>query len=252
MIKTINSLGNNLIIETARLYDKKYRYEYKRYIVEGARMVFDAVKSGARIVDIFIDGARRDFLTELDPDKYNINIVDGRIFKKISDTQTPQGILAVVEFCPPALRPPAKNAVVLDNIQDAGNLGTIIRTCLALSINDVYLINCVDIYNPKVIRSTMSAIFFVNCYADTEQNILGILKQKNIDLICADMRGENIFKAVQKKDFALIVGNEGRGVSDSLKRACGRAYSLPMDDRSESLNAAVSAGVILYNLIHKG
>jgi TrmH family RNA methyltransferase len=250
MIKTIDSPNNGLVVETARLCDKKYRYERMRYIIEGARMVSDAIKSGVRIVDIFIDDARRDFLSELDADKYDINIVDRRVFKKISDTQTPQGILAVAEFSPLLLQPPAKNAVVLDNIRDPGNLGTIIRTCLALSIVDVYLINCVDIYNPKVIRSTMSAIFFVNCYDDTEQNIVNTLKQKNIELICADMGGESVFKVVQKNDFALIVGNEGRGVSESLKKACGKIYSLPMDGRSESLNAAVSASVILYNLIH--
>ena len=165
----------------------------------------------------------------------------------ISDTKTPSGILCVVK--------PSKmdfnkgnNVVVLDGVSDPGNMGTIIRTCVACGVKDIFAINCVDYTSPKVVRSTMGGIFNVNVIPATYEELLDKLQGYN--LLTLDMNGEDIFHLTKvKSPFGLIVGSEAHGVSKILKENCTTILSLPMVGPIESLNAAVSLSVALYTLI---
>jgi TrmH family RNA methyltransferase len=134
----------------------------------------------------------------------------------------------------------------LDNLQDPGNLGTIIRTANAAGIEDIYLINCVDPYSPKCVRASMSGIFFVNIYEGEKKEVLNAVS--SVPLICADMNGENIFSFTPPEKFCLCIGNEGGGISEEVKRAAAYTIRIPMRTTCESLNAAVSAGIAMYEL----
>ena len=138
--------------------------------------------------------------------------------------------------------------LILDNIQDPGNMGTLLRTSAATNFKSVLLINCVDIYNDKVLRSTMGGIFRVNCIQIKAEE-LQQLKENNYCIFKADMKGENIFNYSKPvKPFALVIGNEANGVSQQVSNFCTHTLSIPMQNGVESLNAGVSGSILMYEL----
>ena len=135
----------------------------------------------------------------------------------------------------------------LDRIRDPGNLGTILRTAVACGFNDVYCYSCVDLYNPKVVRSSMSAILKLNVIESNEE-VLSRLNEYGYEILCADMNGENIFDcSFLDKKVCLIIGNEANGVSDTVLSKSTKTISLPMQN-IESLNAGVCASVMMYQI----
>ncbi len=236
----LTSKNNPLVKETAALKDKKDRKSLGMFLVEGEKMVAECKKSGLRIDRVFVSqsykGETEDGFVCLSDD----------VFKYLSDEKTPQGILCRVEIpvCP--LNQPESVAVVLDGVSDPANVGAIIRTANAAGYKDVYLIGCADPYSPKSVRASMSGVFFTRIYQGTREEVLKTLQ--GIPLICADMDGENIFKFIPPKKFALVIGNEGNGISDEVFSAATHKIRIPMDDTQESLNAAVSAGIAMYLL----
>jgi TrmH family RNA methyltransferase len=177
--------------------------------------------------------------------------VTTKVFNSLSENVSPQGILAEVfmnetlEFCPAKDEP----ILILDRIQDPGNVGTIIRTAAATGFKTIVLIDSADVYSPKVIRSSSGGVFYLDIYKLTEQEIAAYCKAHNIELLVADMAGENIFKTkINHKNYALVIGNEGQGVSDYFTNN-GHLISLPMKSQMESLNAGVSASVLMYTLM---
>ena len=130
-------------------------------------------------------------------------------------------------------------------------MGTIIRTATATGINTIVLIDCTDAFSPKVIRSSSGGVFYLDVFRMSQEEIAMYCKNNNIELLVADMAGENVFKTeINHKNFALVIGNEGQGVSDYFKQN-GRIVSLPMKPLMESLNAGVSASVLMYTLLGK-
>ncbi len=238
----ITSLDNAKIAEVKRLYDKKYRRMCGRYIIEGIRLVNDAVKYGAKITSVFVK--------ESIASNYNFDnqvIVSDKIFSKISDTVNGQGVLAVAEKFVSELKPPRSNALVLDCVQDPGNAGTLIRTAVACGFTDIYAVNSVDLYSPKVLRSAMSAHFCLNLYesGSLEETFEAL---RNSEIIACDLDGENVFKSSTSGKVALVLGNEGNGLSEYSKMNCHRAVTLPMAGKFESLNVAVAGSVIMYKI----
>ena len=160
--------------------------------------------------------------------------------------KAPQGVLALVHMPQNKADRPQGSCLLLDRIQDPGNLGTIIRTANAAGYDELYLINCTDAYSPKAVRASMSGIFFVKIYECTAEEAFCVLS--DVPLICADMNGEDIFTFTPPKKYCLCIGNEGGGISDEVMNKSQHKVKVPMRDSCESLNAAISAGIAMYQL----
>ncbi len=239
------SKQNPLIRKIASLKDKKGRREHGAYIVEGIKMVSEAIKYAQPISYIVIlDGAD----VSLPSTDAQTLIVSNKVFSYLSDEATPQGVLAVIKIPEITVKKSIGNAILLDGVSDPGNLGTIIRTSAAAGYRDIYAVNSADFYSPKTVRSSMSGIFFVNLYkCDYEQAFEAI---EGLDLIVGDIKGENLFGLKPKSPFCIAVGNEANGLSDVVKNRADYTVTIPMSERSESLNVAVAVSIIMYTLIN--
>ena len=239
----ITSRQNARIKRIASLKEKKYRAGYGQFIVEGVKMVREAILSGCEVSEIVgVPSA----LEKLPPSTAEIVETDENTIGSVCETKTPQGVIAVLKTPENVLSAPSGNCVILDGISDPGNLGTIIRTCAALGVKDIYLCSCADAYSPKTVRSSMSGIYFVSLHECDRQTALD-LTRKNL-LVVADMGGESVFESDIKPPYSIVIGNEANGVSDFFRAAADKIVSIPMDEKAESLNAAVSFAVIGYTL----
>lgn len=238
----ITSRSNQLVKNILSLREKKYRRERGEYVVEGLKPVREAVASGRAVRLIVVSESYRGelFLPDL------VQIVSDSVFEKLSEEVTPQGILAVLALEEEKLVPPAGNCLLLDGISDPGNLGTILRTANAAGFEDIYLIGCADAYSPKCVRASMSGIFFVRVRSGAAEEVLSVLS--DIPLLCADMDGEDVFSFEPPQRFCLVIGNEANGVSERVRSACSQTVKIPMRETCESLNAGVSAGILMYVL----
>ena len=244
----ITSKENSIIKHVVKLKEKKYRKQFNQFVIEGERLVFDALKHGQKFCHILIkQGKSQHFNQLLDCTDATVSIISPEIANFISQTICNQGVFAVLEM--PDLKNEITNKIlILDNIQDPGNMGTLLRTSAATNFKTVLLLNCVDIYNDKVLRSTMGGIFRVNCIQTTIQDIIQ-LKETNFTIFKADMKGENVFTcSTPKTPFALVIGNEGNGVSQEVSKICTHTLSIPMMNGVESLNAGVSGSILMYQL----
>ncbi len=239
----ITSLDNSIVKSVGKLKDKKYRDERGEYLIEGYRSVKDSVPYLNDYTVILSASALEKYGKEFS----NPTVVSDVVMRKLSDTTQTQGVLCVAKK--PHNLPKFKHtyALFLDRIRDPGNMGTIIRTALATGFVEVYCYDCVDAYNPKVVRSAMSAVSRINLYEVTEEDFLSF-KQNGYKFICADMDGEDIFSYnFADEKIALIIGNEANGVSDTLKAMSNVIVSLPMEE-AESLNAGVCASIMMYQI----
>lgn len=246
----ITSLDNKLIKEARCLNDKKFRRIHGRFLVDGEKLVNEVVSSDLKVDKIFVEeGKLSDFDYILKKFDGKVVCVSSKVLNSISENVTPQGIIAEVYMKKTEEFVSGNDGfLVLDRIQDPGNLGTIIRTAVATGFNKIVLIDSVDPYSPKVVRSSSSGVFTANFYKMAEIDLISYCKENNIELLVADMGGENIFKTeISNKNFALVIGNEGQGISDEFRKN-GRAISLPMKKEMESLNAGISASVLMYAL----
>lgn len=250
----ITSVDNPMVKEARSLNDKKHRRFHGKFLVDGEKLVNEVVCGAMEVDKLFVDSSRlSDFGYILEKFNGKVVPVTTKVINSISENVTPQGIIAEVVMRETGVFAPEQNQpiLVLDRIQDPGNLGTIIRTASATGFETIVLIDTVDPFSPKVVRSSSGGVFYTDIYRMTESEIIDYCKAKNIELLVADMGGENIFKTTtSNKNFALVIGNEGQGVSDNFKKF-GRAISLPMKEQMESLNAGISASVLMYVLLGK-
>ena len=238
----ITSKANPKLKRIASLSEKKYRKLYGEFIVESVKAVDECVAAGMEITEIVC--------TQNFAERYeNATVVTDELFAKISTEKSPQGVLAVVKKPENLLKAPKSSCLLLDRIQDPGNLGTIIRTANASGYTEIYLYNCTDAYSPKAVRASMGGVFYVTLFEDEQEEIFSALK--GIPVICADMDGEDIFVFTPPEKYCLCIGNEGQGVSDFVKNRADYTVKIPMRDTCESLNAGVSAGIAMYVLKNK-
>ncbi len=235
----ITSKSNPIIKEISRLKDKKFRKAEGLYLVEGIKTVNECIAAGCDIKDIVC-------VEQLKENYPGAVVVSDSVFESISDEKTPQGVIAVVKMQDSEIFPPQNSCILLDCLQDPGNVGTIIRTANAAGYGEIYLINCADRYSPKAVRASMSGIFFVKTYSGNSEEILKALS--DIPIICADLDGEDIFKFHPPEKYCLCIGNEGGGISREVRNAAEYKIKIPMIHTCESLNAAVSAGIAMYQL----
>ncbi len=235
----ITSKSNPLIKTVCSLADKKFRKQLGLYLVEGIKPVKECLSAGCEVEKIICTTENEALFSEA-------VVVSESVFKSVSCEKSPQGVLAVVKLPVQELTPPKKSCLLLDCIQDPGNLGTIIRTANAAGYSEIYLINCTDAYSPKTVRASMSGIFFVKVFFGEREEVFKALE--GVPLICADMDGEDVFSFNPPEKFCLCIGNEGSGISEEVKLKAAYTVKIPMRETCESLNAAVSAGIAMYTL----
>ena len=243
----ITSRQNPFIKRVASLKQKKYRDEFGEYIVEGEKLVREAFATGQSVTAVII----REGLFYKDIPSDLITEVSDSVFKNISDEMTPQGILAVVKIPENAAIGSLTSCLVLDGLQDPGNVGAILRIAAACGVDHVFAVNCADPYSPKAVRSSMSGLFRTKVVKCDNKTALEALREQNVPIVVADMGGENVFECKTGLPFCLVLGNEGNGISDFFRNNADKVISIPMQNGIESLNVAVAAGVALYAMVQK-
>ena len=244
----LTSKNNPLVKETATLKDKKGRKEHELFLVEGAKMASECAKSDFEIERVFVAESYRG---EMPCEEEKIVRVSDDVFRILSDEKTPQGILCRVKIPVFKLQKPSGKCLILDGVADPGNVGTIIRTANAAGYNEIYLTRaCADPYSPKSVRASMSGVFFTKLYFGEREDILSVLD--GTPILAADMNGENVFSFQAPEKYAIAIGNEANGLSVEVFAHAAHTVRIPMAATQESLNAAISAGIIMYVLAKDG
>lgn len=239
----ITSKQNSFIKEIRSLSDKKFRDKLNLYLVEGIKPVKEALDLNLSVFAII--GTEKG-LSQIDANGVRVECVSEEVFRSISAEVTPQGVIAVIKKPENLLKKPCSSCILLDGVSDPSNVGAIIRTAAASGYKTVFMTEeCADPFSPKAVRSSMSGVFRVNIARAKLEEILSVV---DLPIYVADMQGENVFTHTPKSDFCLVIGNEGHGVSKVLKDKADFTVSIPMQNGVESLNAAVSAGLLMYNL----
>lgn len=245
----ITSCKNAKIKELIGLYDKKNRNISKQFLVEGHHLVEEARLCNK--LEYIVTKCRDDF------DKYHVDgyLVNDEIMKKLSLTVNSQGIIGVVRmddsFDIEEIIKNGKNFIILDNVNDPGNLGTIIRTAAGLGVDAIFVSNeTVDFYNDKVLRSTQGAIFKIPVIKGDLIELFIRLKKHNVYIYGTSLDAEISLKEVSRKEkIAVVFGNEANGVSDDVKALVDENFLIPMSNNVESLNVAVACAICIYELI---
>lgn len=241
---TITSLNNPTIKEISKLKNKKYRDLTNTYLAEGEHLVEEAYKNNILTKIILLE----DTICNYDIEKI---YVTKEVMKKLTELDTPNKIIGIVKKNTPL--PIGNKILILDNIQDPGNLGTIIRSSVAFDIDTIVLSpNTVDIYNPKVIRSTQGMIFYTNIITLELKEFINEIKTKNYTIFGTNVRnGKNIKEITLPEKFALVLGNEGQGVSKEIESLCDDNIYIKMSSKCESLNVSVATSILLYEVYNK-
>ena len=259
-MQVITSKDNEFVKHVKKLKEKKYRYQSQEFIIEGIKLVKEAIEEKANIKQIIIcDNCEdtgiipKDLMYEIA--KYNCIYVTENILKTMSDVNAPQGIMAIIgrnnkekdiDYSQDII-------VALDDIQDPGNLGTILRTVDSIGLNQILVSKgTADCYNPKVVRSTMGAIFrikIIEC-EDLEQTLKETQKN-NFKLIVSSLQTNNSLYDINFDKKVIIIGNEANGVEPQIQKMADEKIKIPMLGKTESLNASVATGIILYEYVRQ-
>lgn len=238
----IQSKSNESVKKAVKLQDKKYRQQFKQFLVENEKILVEAYKNGYKIEEIFYIGNLKNSYGD---DVRYIETTE-EVLKALSSTSTFAKCVAVVNMKNENSGAIELNSnfLVLDRLQDPSNVGAIIRSSLGANFTNVLLIDCADVFDTKVIRASMGAIFNLNVKKVSLQDVMAL----NYPLVALDMDGKNIFKEDFSKNqiYGFVVGNEGQGVCDELMRLAKKVVAIPMNERLESLNASVSASLVMY------
>ena len=269
-------LTNAKIKEIQKLTEKsKARREAGLFVIEGPRMFIETPLEWIEEIYVtqrFLDNAdsglsastagsvensHSDYSTSIRASEMitwmNHEVVTEEQMKKLTDTVTPQGILCVVRQPSYTVEdiinhPGHRLLMILEDIQDPGNLGTIFRTAEGAGASGIIMTKgCADLFNPKVVRSTMGSIYRVPFFVtdDIEQTI-SLVKNAQIEVFAAHLKGEHFYDEIEYKDAAFLIGNEGRGLKDSTASLADTYIKIPMSGELESLNASMAAGILMY------
>ncbi|MCH5324124.1 MAG: RNA methyltransferase [Eubacterium sp.] len=258
----ISSRSNPLIKRYKELSnERKARKAAGQFVVEGEKSVREAVQSGCEAGDIaFIsESAAKKYpdTVKLVKEKWGAMTITDALAEYISDTKTPQGIFITVKSLDKILNLStiynSTRMLYLENLQDTGNIGTIIRTCDALGIDGVIMSpDCADIYSPKTVRSTMGSIFRVPVYFETPDKAIPLLKEAGFAVYAAvlDEKAQPLGSFTFPQKAAAVIGNEGAGITAATRALCGDSVYIPMHG-AESLNASVAAAIISWEMNKK-
>jgi len=244
------------------LKQKKFRALNQEVIIEGSKLILDAIKYKQTIKKI-IYCSKDEIFSEIrnKAKKNNIELAlcSNKDAERISDTKNSQKIFAWISFAQPKKIQmdsmiKKNNFIILDGISDPGNMGTILRTCSWFGYYNIILTDeCVELHNPKTIRSAMGAHFHIeNIYKDNIQNIIKFLLRNNYEIIAASLNGRKLNKyELTSKNWALVLGNESQGVSEEILKKANVTLTIEGDKKMESLNVAEAGSIIMYQLFNK-
>ena len=259
-MQLITSKDNEIVKNIKKLKEKKYRDEKKEYIIEGIKLIEEAITENAKIKMMIVceeclknEAIEQKLLYQIA--KYNCIYVNEKVFTSITDVKNPQGMLAVIEMenGEEVINYNDDVIFVLDGIQDPGNLGTILRTIDSAGLSQVIVSkDTVDAYNPKVVRSTMGAIFRVKVIEsqDIIRTMKNIKKHKYEILVTSLEATDNIYDIDYTKKM-IVIGNEANGVSQAVLDIADEKIKIPMLGKTESLNAAVATSIIAYEYVRR-
>lgn len=251
----ITSTSNPQIKKLLQLQKKsKARNEEKVFLAEGLRMFSEVPEE--RVQKVYIsESLYNKKKQDLNLDRFSVEVLSDTVFQYVSDTKTPQGILCIVKQkeydMKELLNIKNPHFMVLDNLQDPGNLGTIVRTAEGAGVDAVFLSKeSVDIYNPKTIRSTMGSIYRMPViYIEDLLELLQSFKARGIKSYAAHLNGKNTY---DKEDYqtgtAILIGNEGNGLRDEVSNSADIWVRIPMQGQVESLNAAIAASILMFEV----
>lgn len=261
----ITSTSSSQVKHVVNLQKKaKLRKEEKQFVVEGVKMVSEAPAD--RLVKVYVSETfkadNEEFLERMNYDSIGkdvLEIVTDNVFMRMADTQTPQGIMAVVRMSDTDLEGILSDKrnpllLIIENLQDPGNLGTIVRMAEGAGVTGIIMSsNTVDIYNPKTIRSTMGSLYRVPViYVDDICEAANVCKSKDVAVYAAHLKGtDNYNKKDYTKPTAFMIGNEGNGLTDKLADKADEYVRIPMQGEVESLNAAVACTILTYEAVRQ-
>ena len=259
-MQIITSKDNEIIKHIRKLKEKKYRDEFNEYVIEGVKIVEEAIKENVKIKQVIVcnDTTKTYEIPThimLEIAKYDCIYVTDKIFNLITQVTNPQGIMAIIE----------KNnenneidysqeiIVALDDVQDPGNLGTILRTVDSIGLNQIVVSKgTADAFNSKVVRSTMGAIFRIKII-EKEDLIKTIkdIRKHHFKLLVTSLQTENSIYDIDFYKKIIVIGNEANGVSKEIQEIADEKTKIPMLGKTESLNASVAAGIVMYEYVRQ-
>lgn len=246
----ISSLSNPKVKYVRRLQvDRRFRHKERSFVAEGTRWLIEILAHPHRLRQLYFQDEwsaiteHQQILTQLGVEGQNVS---DDVMRSMSDTETPQGILAVLSIEKQPLPPDPDLLLILDALNDPGNLGTILRTAAAAGVGGVLLApGCVDAFNPKVVRGSMGAHLRLPIHYLNWREIAGHVE--NLAIYLAAGEADFLYTDVDwTKPSALIIGNEAHGGGDKARQLAGKKIAIPMQEQAESLNAAVATGIILF------
>ena len=255
----ITSKDNETIKHIRKLKEKKYRDEYGEYIVEGIKLINEAIEEKQNVKTIIVcDNCDKEAINQnsmYEVAKHNCVYVDEKVFNTITEVKNPQGILAVVEKQNKEKQINFNEdiIVVLDDIQDPGNLGTILRTVDSVGLSQIIVSKkSGDVYNSKVVRSTMGAIFRVNVIeSENLKDTIKEIKKHKYNVISTSLDAEKSLYDINLNKAVIVIGNEANGVSKEIQELSDTKIKIPMLGKTESLNASVATGIVLYEYVRQ-
>lgn len=248
-METLSSLKNPRVMLWRSLKERKARRETGLFLVEGRKMVTEALDSDFSVETVLCDAAQAELYAPLCQRAPEAILLPSHVLAAVCDTKTPQGIAAVVR--PQTLRQPEGRLLALDGVQDPGNVGTILRTADAAGFDGLLMSDqCADVFSPKVLRATMGSIFRMPiAVTDDLPGMLRERRTQGYTVISSQLDGAPFYqRGPVAARFILIIGNEGNGVSPAVAAEANMRLRLPMRGGAESLNAAVAAGIMMYEL----
>ena len=259
-MQVISSKDNDIIKHIKKLKEKKYRDINNQFIVEGIKLVSEAIQENAKIKQIIlcedcdkVEAIPQELMYEIA--KKDCIYVTEKLFKFITEVQAPQGILAVIEKNNQKSEIDYNQDIIvaIDDVQDPGNIGTILGTIDSVGLTQVLVSKgTADIYSPKVVRSTMGAIFRVKTIECKDLEItLKEMKKNKFKIVVTSLQTENSIYNIDYNKKVIVVGNEANGVEESIQNLADEKVKIPMLGKTESLNVSVATGVILYEYVRQ-
>ena len=260
MMHIITSKDNEIIKHIRKLKEKKYRDEYNEYVVEGVKIVEEAIKENAKIKQVIVcnDTTKTYEIPThimLEIAKFDCIYVSDKIFNYITQVTNPQGVMAIIEKQDENMQIDYNQDIIvmLDDVQDPGNLGTILRTVDSIGLNQIIVSKgTADSFNSKVVRSTMGAIFRLKIIEEDDLiKTIKELRKHHFKLLVTSLQTENSIYDIDFSKKIIVIGNEANGVSKEIQDLADEKAKIPMLGRTESLNASVAAGIVMYEYVRQ-
>lgn len=242
----ISSKQNDTIKYLNSLKETKTIKQTGLCLVESKKVVMDLINQN-HITELVLTEKNKGLFVG---HKIKTTLISPEISHYLSETKTDDGVFGV---CKISAKSESKGdkVLVLDNVQDPSNVGSIIRSAVAFGYLDIIMIDGAYPYAPKVVRSSMGHVFNVNIFFYTYAKLVDFISKNKYNLVKADLVGDNISSFKPNTPFALVIGNEGNGISDEVEKICNGSVNIPMNPMVESLNASVSAGILMFEINNK-